>query len=252
MTGNHILGYARVYRSLMDKGWYMDSEYVHLWVHLILKANHKGVEILHNGNIVKLKPGQFITGRKKLSAETGIEQSKIERILKLFEREKQIEQQTNKQNRVISILSWELYQNNEQQMNNERTTSEQRVNTDNNDNNDNNEKKINISFDDFWDEYDKKVGVKTKLESKWKKLTDKERELIMQYIPKYKLSQPDKKYRQDPETFFNKKKWNDEIVGLNGDAEKKKYEVAGSRQILLLLPDEYENHPNKQNLYPTK
>ena len=240
MTGNHILGYAKVYRSLMDKGWYMDSEYVHLWVHLILKANHKGVEILHNGNIVKLNPGQFITGRKKLSAETGIEQSKIERILKLFEKEKQIEQQTNKHNRVISILSWELYQNNEQQMNNERTTSEQQVNTDKNDKNDNNDKK-------YINGYPQEIEV-------------------MQYFKENGYSEEVGKkafrYYSDAGWKDSKgkkvKNWKQKMQGVwfkdenKAVAEREKYEVAGSRQILLLLPDEYENHPNKQNLYPTR
>jgi hypothetical protein len=73
-------------------------------------------------------------------------------------------------------------------------------------------KKINISFDDFWNLYDKKVGDKQKLIKKWEDLKDKERELIMAHIPKYKISQPDKKYRKDPQTYLNNKSWNDEII----------------------------------------
>lgn len=133
-------GYIRIFRAIMDKGWYKDSECVALWLHLLLKANHKGAEFMHGFSIVKLKPGQFVTGRKALSLETGISESKIERILKLFENEKQIEQQTNSRNRVITILSWDKYQKGEQQTNSRRTASEQQVNTNNNDNNDNNDK----------------------------------------------------------------------------------------------------------------
>lgn len=73
-------------------------------------------------------------------------------------------------------------------------------------------KEINISFDEFWDLYEKKVGDKTKLIAKWNKLTDEERTAIMNHIPKYKLSQPDKKYRKNPETFLNNKSWNDELI----------------------------------------
>ena len=36
----------------------------------------------------------------------------------------------------------------------------------------------------------------------------------MDYIPKYKLAQPEKKYRKDPQTFINKKSWLDELVGF--------------------------------------
>lgn len=74
------------------------------------------------------------------------------------------------------------------------------------------EKEIGISFENFWNAYDKKIGSKPKLEKKWNKLTDSEREAIMIYIPKYIQSQPDKKYRKNPETFLNNKSWNDEII----------------------------------------
>ena len=75
-------------------------------------------------------------------------------------------------------------------------------------------KEINISFDVFWDLYDKKKGEKNKLSNKWDKLSDDERNKIIDYIPKYKLSQPDKKYRKDPETFLNNKSWLDELIGF--------------------------------------
>ena len=67
-------------------------------------------------------------------------------------------------------------------------------------------------FDDFWNDYDKKVGSKSKLEKKWNKLSDKDKIKIKDFIPNYKLSQPDKKYRKNPETFLNNESWNDEII----------------------------------------
>lgn len=134
-------GYIKLYRKVQDKGWYKDSHYVHLWVHLLMKANHKGAEFMHGGKIITLKSGQFVTGRKALSAETGIQESKIERILKLFEECGQIEQQTNSHNRVVTILSWSEYQESEQHVNNRRTTREQHVNTNKNDKNDKNDNK---------------------------------------------------------------------------------------------------------------
>jgi hypothetical protein len=76
-------------------------------------------------------------------------------------------------------------------------------------------KEINISFDIFWDLYDKKVGDKVKLKKKWESLQDLDRKSIIDYIPKYKTIQPDKKFRKDPQTFFNNSSWNDELVGLD-------------------------------------
>jgi hypothetical protein len=74
-------------------------------------------------------------------------------------------------------------------------------------------KEINISFDIFWDLYDKKVGDKDKLKKKWDSMKDDDRSSIIEYIPKYKLIQPEKKFRKDPQTFFNNSSWNDELIG---------------------------------------
>ena len=74
-----------------------------------------------------------------------------------------------------------------------------------------------IPFEDFWNLYDKKVGMKD-AEKKWNRLALETQKEIMLYIPKYKISQPDKKFRQNPMTFFNQESWNNEIVNHNSKA----------------------------------
>lgn len=74
------------------------------------------------------------------------------------------------------------------------------------------DKNINIDFEWFWNDYDKKVGAKDKLKKKWNKLTDLERQNAMNYIELYKQAVPDKQFRKNPETFLNNKSWNDEII----------------------------------------
>ena len=129
-------GWIKLHRKFCEKAFYSkDSEKVHLWVHLLMSANHAGKEELLGGKPFFCVSGQFTTGRKQLSRETGISESKIERILTYFEKiEQQIEQQKTSTNRLISILNWGQYQQSEQQIeqrvNNDRTTSEQRVNND--------------------------------------------------------------------------------------------------------------------------
>jgi hypothetical protein len=82
-------------------------------------------------------------------------------------------------------------------------------------------KEINISFDSFWDLYDKKKGEKDKLTKIWCGLNDSDRTAIMEYLPKYKISQPEKKYRKDPQTFLNNKSWLDELIGIEVPIYKK-------------------------------
>lgn len=145
-------GWIKLHRKLKSKAFYAkDSEKVHLWIHLLMCANHTGREEFFAGKPIYCNSGTFTTGRKQLSMETGISESKIQRILTYFEKiEQQIEQQTSSVNRLISIKNWhdyqQLEQQTEQQVNNDRTTSEQRVNTPKECkelNNDNNVNKIN-------------------------------------------------------------------------------------------------------------
>lgn len=139
-------GWIKLHRKLIEKAFYSkDSEKVHLWVHLLLKANHSGYEEMLGGKPIHCNPGQFTTGRKQLARETGICESKVERILSYFEKtEQQIEQQKTSSNRLITVLRWDEYQETEQQIeqqvNNDRTTSEQQVNTLQECKNDKNEK----------------------------------------------------------------------------------------------------------------
>lgn len=69
-----------------------------------------------------------------------------------------------------------------------------------------------LDFDSFWDLYDKKVGDKTKLKTKFNTISEKDRQQMLIHIPAYKIAQPDKAFRKDPATYLNNKSWNDEII----------------------------------------
>jgi hypothetical protein len=76
-------------------------------------------------------------------------------------------------------------------------------------------------FEEFWNDYDKKTGDKDKLIIKWTKLTNEEKLKIKSHIPIYKKSQPEKKFRKDPQTYFNNHSWNDEVIGIIENADVK-------------------------------
>ncbi|ADZ83205.1 hypothetical protein [Cellulosilyticum lentocellum] len=130
-------GWISLYRKVMDNPIVCkDAEYFSVWVYLLLNATHKEYPAVFKGERITLKPGQLITGRKSISEKFSINESKVQRILKSFENEHQIEQQTGNKNRLISIVRWEEYQKYEHQtellLNNNWTTSEQQLNTNNN------------------------------------------------------------------------------------------------------------------------
>jgi hypothetical protein len=126
-------GWIKVYRSIWDKGWSKKPEFVAVWLYLLKEATHEKREVFWNGSTVFIDEGQFITGRLKIAENTGVHESSVERILKTFEIEQQIEQRKTSTSRLISICNWHKYQESEQRfeqpLNNERTTAEQPLNT---------------------------------------------------------------------------------------------------------------------------
>lgn len=104
-------------------------------------------------------------------------------------------------------------------------------------------KDLNVSFEDFWDLYDKKVGEKGKLTKKWENLKPADRTAAMEHIPRYKLAEPNKKYRKNPDTYLNNKSWNDEIIHSNGTTgtnqkqSGKNGKSAGAEELTQRLAD---------------
>ena len=68
-----------------------------------------------------------------------------------------------------------------------------------------------ITFDEFWEIYDKKVG-RFKCEEKFSKLKDKDLIHISEHIVAYVESTPEKQYRKNPLSYLNQHTWEDEII----------------------------------------
>jgi len=165
-------GWVKVHRKILDNPIVCkDSETLSIWLYLLLNATHKEMPALFKGKKIILEEGQLITGILSISKKLKIDKSKIQRTLKCFEDDKQIEQQTSNQNRLISILNWNLYQEidkqNDKQMINKRETDDKQLITNKNEKNDKNErikenKKEKIHFAEFVSmtnaEYEKLVG----------------------------------------------------------------------------------------------
>ena len=78
---------------------------------------------------------------------------------------------------------------------------------------------VQIPFDVFWELYDKKVD-RTKCEPKWDRLNPEDQASAIKFIPKYVESTPDKNYRKNPETFLNKRSWENEIIVPSAKKDK--------------------------------
>lgn len=138
-------GWIKIHRKILDNPIVCkDSETFAIWIYLLLNATHQDVPALFKGKRITLQKGQLLTGILSIAKKLDIDKSKVQRTLKSFENDKQIEQQMSNQNRLISILNWEEYQNidkpNDKQLINERETSDKQVITNKNVKNDKNVK----------------------------------------------------------------------------------------------------------------
>lgn len=129
-------GWIKVHRALFESPVVTQSpEHLTVWMYLLTHATHRPYKAIFGGKEITVQKGQLITSRKSISecVNRGVDSSKVQRILKSFENAHQIEQQTSNKNRLITLINWKKYQGfeqqNEQQVNNKRTTSEQQVNT---------------------------------------------------------------------------------------------------------------------------
>lgn len=127
-------GWIKIHRKMFKNPVVCkDAAHVALWMYILCNASYEENDVWFGGNRITLKPGQLITGRKKLSHFLDISESKVERILKCFEIEHQIEQQADNHGRLITVLNWSQYQESEQQteqqVDSNRTASEHPVNT---------------------------------------------------------------------------------------------------------------------------
>lgn len=190
-------GWIKLHRKILNNSVVnKDPEHLAIWIYLLLNATHTSYKCSFGGGFVELKAGQLVTGRKQIATCINISESKVQRVLKTFEIEQLIEQQTSSKNRLITILNWNLYQDSEQlieqQLNNKRTTTEQQLNTYNNVNNVNKENNVNKLVN----ETDRLTDVKIENDIDYilliypkvanEKLT---RELIKKLLSKYELEE---------------------------------------------------------------
>jgi len=93
-------------RNITNWEWYKKSEMVHLLMHLIIKANH----LPGNWQGFFIDRGQLITGRKVLSAETGISEQVIRTCLNRLVKSKKIQIKSTKNFSNITICNYDTYQ----------------------------------------------------------------------------------------------------------------------------------------------
>jgi len=141
-----MTGWIKIHRKFLDWEWFNKSEAVHLFMYLVLKANHKDGQ----WQGIDIKKGQFVTSFGKISSDTGISLQTIRTLLKKFEKTNEINIQTTNKFTILTICKYECYQQENEptntQLTNEQQTTNKQLTTNKNDKN---EKKFIIpTFND--------------------------------------------------------------------------------------------------------
>lgn len=182
-------GWIKVYRQMLDNPIVCkDSDHIAVWIYLLLNATHTEYDTLFKGKRTTLQKGQLITGIISISKKLKINKDKVQRILKRFEIDKQIEQQTSNKNRLITILNWDKYQIvdkqfDKQMINNCKTTDKQVI-TNKNINNIKNEKNVD-KYNNLVETYNFNCPNLPKVQ----KITDKRKTAINKFLKEYTKEQ---------------------------------------------------------------
>lgn len=118
-------GWIKLHRKLFDNAVMTKSAYLHLWVTLLLLANHEETTFIFNDKEKTLQPGQLITGLLKLKKITRIPTTTIRRILKFLENGNMISQYITTKFRIVTILNWQYYQSQEADSGNQMVINRQ-------------------------------------------------------------------------------------------------------------------------------
>ena len=131
------VGWVKIHRKLLEWEWYDDYKTFRLFIHLLLKANHK----VKNYKGTKIGRGQVMTGLKLLSEQTGLSMQQVRSALSNLKATNEITNQTSNQGTIIQIVKYKDYQvltnkpTNEQQTNNKPSTTNKNIKNDNNEKN---------------------------------------------------------------------------------------------------------------------
>lgn len=102
-------GWICLHRQLLDWEWYSDINTKTLFIHCLLKANHKPKK----WQGMDVPAGGFITGRKVLSVETGLSEQQVRTSLTRLKSTSDITITSTSKYSLVTLTNWASYQDKE-------------------------------------------------------------------------------------------------------------------------------------------
>lgn len=115
-------GWIKLHRSLLDWEWYDDVNVKCLYLHCLMRANHKPKK--YRGTMIET--GQFTTSQEVLAKELHLSIMQIRTAINKLKSTGEITVKANNKFSMISITNWDSYQD-DNRPGNKRTTNEQQA-----------------------------------------------------------------------------------------------------------------------------
>lgn len=124
-----MIGWIKIHRQILNWEWYSDNNAFRVFMHLILKANHKDRRFKG----IELKAGSVVTSRDILAIETGLSVQQIRTALDKLKLTNEITSETSSKGTIIQVVNYNKYQivtseiTEEQPKNNQQVTTNKNV-----------------------------------------------------------------------------------------------------------------------------
>jgi predicted transcriptional regulator len=115
--------YIKLHRCILDSAVFDDAEVLRLWIYILCNANYEDKDCIINGKVFHLKRGQMPAGRQKIALALGINDSKVQRSLKILENLGCITKEVNSKFSVITIENYGKFQGDSEKVNSKTTAN---------------------------------------------------------------------------------------------------------------------------------
>ena len=131
-----IQGWIKIHRQLLEWEWYDDINVTRLFLHILLKANHKSKN--YKGELIQI--GEHLTSREILSNETGLTIRQVRTALTKLKTTNEVTIKSSSQGTKIQVVNYEKYQVTTNEMTAKRPATDQQATSNKNDKNEKNKK----------------------------------------------------------------------------------------------------------------
>lgn len=105
-----------------------DAEVLKLWVWLLCNVAYAEHDVVFYGKVIHVSAGEIPTGRKRISQQIGMSESKVYRALNILKKLGNITIKSNNKYSVITVVNWAKFQSEVQSFNIKITAEQQQNN----------------------------------------------------------------------------------------------------------------------------